>query len=160
MMVGIAILFRFGPGQVQLRWRQVLPGTSLAAAGWLIASMFYSTYLANFANYNATYGSLGAVIGSLAWLWLLMFILLIGAELNAALKEWSVESEAASGFAATHPTVRSPHRLAASAGGQPSPMDENSPNANATRFGVVVGSTLRNVAAKLGRAFSPIKRQR
>jgi membrane protein len=50
---------------------------------WLIASIGFSWYLENFANYNATYGSLGALVGLLLWMWLSGLILIVGATLNA-----------------------------------------------------------------------------
>jgi hypothetical protein len=58
----------------------------LATAVWLIASVLFSWYLTNFANYNATYGSLGAVIGFMMWTWLSVVILLFGAELNSEME--------------------------------------------------------------------------
>jgi hypothetical protein len=53
---------------------------------WLIASILFSWYLANFADYNATYGSLGAVIGFMLWTWISVVILLLGAELNSEIE--------------------------------------------------------------------------
>jgi membrane protein len=53
---------------------------------WLIASWGFSYYLQNFADYNATYGTLGAVVGFMMWTWISVIILLVGAELNAELE--------------------------------------------------------------------------
>jgi membrane protein len=53
---------------------------------WVVTSMAFSYYLENFANYNATYGTLGAVIGFMVWVWISVMILLFGAELNAELE--------------------------------------------------------------------------
>ena len=61
-------------------------GSVFATALWLIASILFSWYLANFADYNATYGSLGAVIGFMMWTWISVVILLLGAELNAEME--------------------------------------------------------------------------
>ena len=69
-------------------------GAALGAAGsavvaivlWLIGSALLSWYLSNFANYTATYGSLGAAIGLMTWLWLSAIIVLIGAELNSEIE--------------------------------------------------------------------------
>ena len=61
-------------------------GSAVASVAWLVASILFSWYLANFADYNATYGSLGAVIGFMLWTWLSVVILLVGAELNAELE--------------------------------------------------------------------------
>ena len=58
----------------------------LATAVWLIASILFSWYLTNFADYNATYGSLGAVIGFMMWTWISVVILLFGAELNSEME--------------------------------------------------------------------------
>jgi membrane protein len=83
---GIAILYRFGPSREYAKWRWVTWGSVLATAVWLIASVLFSWYLTNFANYNATYGSLGAVIGFMMWTWISVVILLFGAELNSEME--------------------------------------------------------------------------
>jgi membrane protein len=57
-----------------------------AAPAWLAVSALFSRYLANFAHYDATYGSLGAAIGLMMWLWLSVIVILIGAELNAEME--------------------------------------------------------------------------
>ena len=57
-----------------------------AAIGWLIVSILFSWYAQNFGNYNKTYGSLGAVIGFMTWIWLSTIVILIGAELNAEME--------------------------------------------------------------------------
>ena len=57
-----------------------------AAFAWLAISALFSWYLSKFADYNATYGSLGAVIGLMMWLWLSVSVILIGAELNAEIE--------------------------------------------------------------------------
>ena len=58
-------------------------GSGVAAVGWLIVSLLFSWYVATFAHYDVTYGSLGAVIGFMTWLWLTATVILLGAELNA-----------------------------------------------------------------------------
>ncbi len=63
VMLGLAILYRFGPNHVHPRFRWISPGAVFAAITWLATSALLSWYLANFADYNATYGSLGAAIG-------------------------------------------------------------------------------------------------
>ena len=57
-----------------------------AALAWLAVSSLFSFYLANFANYNATYGALGAVVGVMMWMWLCTVVVLIGAQLNAEIE--------------------------------------------------------------------------
>jgi membrane protein len=82
----ISLLYRYGPSRERAKWRWVTWGGCLAAAVWLIASILFSWYLSNFADYNATYGSLGAVIGFMLWTWISVVILLLGAELNSELE--------------------------------------------------------------------------
>ncbi len=82
MMGVLAALYRFGPSREDARMAWVAPGTILAAVGLVVFSMAFSWYAANFANYNETYGSLGAVIGFMTWMWLSTTIVLVGAELN------------------------------------------------------------------------------
>ena len=62
----------------------------MAAVVWVIASMLFSWYVANFGNYNETYGSLGAVIGFMTWMWLSTTVVLVGAELNAEIEHQTV----------------------------------------------------------------------
>jgi len=86
----ITILFRYGPSRERAKWRWVTYGAAMATVVWLIASWGFSHYLRNFADYNATYGSLGAVIGFLMWTWISVVILLVGAELNAEMEHQTV----------------------------------------------------------------------
>ncbi|HEV3409768.1 MAG TPA: YhjD/YihY/BrkB family envelope integrity protein, partial [Chthoniobacterales bacterium] len=57
-----------------------------AALSWMLVSFLFSWYLANFANYNATYGALGAVVGLMMWMWLSTIVVLVGAELNSEIE--------------------------------------------------------------------------
>lgn len=82
MMAVLAALYRFGPSRADARLSWTAPGTILAAVGLMVFSMLFSWYAANFANYNETYGSLGAAIGFMTWMWLSATIVLVGAELN------------------------------------------------------------------------------
>jgi membrane protein len=84
--VGICILYRYGPSRERAKWRWVTWGAVFATALWILASVLFSWYLANFADYNATYGSLGAVIGFMMWTWISVVILLLGAELDAEME--------------------------------------------------------------------------
>lgn len=79
----LALLYRFGPDRRQAHWRWITPGSLFASAGWLITSMAFSWYVADFGHYERTYGSLGAVVGFMTWLWLSTIVVLAGAELNA-----------------------------------------------------------------------------
>jgi membrane protein len=68
----------------KLRW--ITWGSAISAVLWLAASALVSFYAANFGNFNATYGSLGAVIGFMTWMWISAITALIGAELNAEME--------------------------------------------------------------------------
>lgn len=80
---GLAALYRFGPSRDVPQWRWLSPGSIFAAFVWLVASIAFSWYAANFGSFNETYGSLGAVIGFMTWLWISAAIILVGAEINA-----------------------------------------------------------------------------
>jgi membrane protein len=86
VMFGLAILYRFGPSRREARWQWLSVGAILATLLWLAGSLLFSWYLANFADYNATYGSLGAAIGLMMWLWLSTICILLGAELNSQIE--------------------------------------------------------------------------
>jgi membrane protein len=86
ILLALAVLYRYGPSRDRPQWRWVTPGGILAAAGWIIFSMLFSWYVASFGSYNETYGSLGAAIGFLTWVWLSTTIVLVGAELNAEIE--------------------------------------------------------------------------
>lgn len=86
MLLAIAVLYRYGPSRPDVAWRWVTPGSLFATVGLVIFSMLFSWYAANFANYNETYGSLGAVIGFLTWMWLSSTIVLVGGELNSTIE--------------------------------------------------------------------------
>jgi membrane protein len=66
-------------------WRETLPGAALATASWFVATMIYGWYLTRFADYSVVYGSLGAGIATLVWLYMVSLSILIGAEFNAQL---------------------------------------------------------------------------
>jgi membrane protein len=83
VMFGLALIYRFGPSRKDAEWRWVSVGSVFASFAWLAMSALFSWYLSRFADYNATYGSLGAVIGLMMWIWLSVTVILVGAELNA-----------------------------------------------------------------------------
>jgi membrane protein len=85
-LVALAILYRYGPSRRQPRWRWISVGSVVASVLWLSGSLLFSWYVANFGNYNATYGSLGAVVGFMTWIWLSATIVLLGGELNAEIE--------------------------------------------------------------------------
>jgi membrane protein len=61
-------------------------GSAAAAIVWLAASVLFSWYVANFGSYNKTYGSLGAIIGFMTWIWISIIVVLVGAKLNAEME--------------------------------------------------------------------------
>ncbi len=83
----LAVIYRYGPSRNRARWQWVSWGGCTAAVFWIIASLLFSFYVANFGNYNKTYGSLGAVVGFMTWIWISSIVVLMGAELNAELEQ-------------------------------------------------------------------------
>ncbi|MGE3148536.1 MAG: YihY/virulence factor BrkB family protein [Pseudorhodoplanes sp.] len=83
VVLGLQVLYRVGPSRREAKWRWLTPGSVLAALAWLGGSALFSWYLANVADYSATYGALGAAIGLMMWLWLTAVVVLLGAEFNA-----------------------------------------------------------------------------
>jgi membrane protein len=86
LLVALALLYRFGPSRQPARWQWLSVGTLVAALLWIAGSALLSWYLSNFANYSATYGSLGAAIGLMMWMWMSAIIVLCGAELNSEIE--------------------------------------------------------------------------
>ena len=86
LLAALAILYRFGPSRRAARWEWLGIGTLAAALLWIAGSSALSWYLSNFGNYNATYGSLGAAIGLMMWMWMSAIIVLFGAELNSEIE--------------------------------------------------------------------------
>jgi membrane protein len=83
---GIACLYRYGPSRDKPKWRWVTWGSAFAAVMWIAASMLFAWYAENFGSYNKTYGSLGAAIGFMTWIWLSTIVILVGAELDAEME--------------------------------------------------------------------------
>jgi membrane protein len=83
---GISMLYRYGPSRERAKVRWLTWGAAFSTTLWLVASMLFSFYLENFADYNATYGTLGALIGFMVWIWISVIILIVGAELNAEME--------------------------------------------------------------------------
>lgn len=82
----LAILYWASPNVRHPGWRWVTPGSVLALAVWIAASLALTLYVATFSTYSETYGSIGAVLVFLLWLWLTNIAILLGAELNAELE--------------------------------------------------------------------------
>ncbi|WP_420243575.1 YihY/virulence factor BrkB family protein [Roseiterribacter gracilis] len=86
LMVALSSMYRFAPSRARARWRWVSWGAVIATFAWMIVSIGFSIYVSNFASYDKTYGSLGAVVVLLMWFYLSTLIVLLGAELNAELE--------------------------------------------------------------------------
>jgi membrane protein len=84
--ISLACIYRFGPSRSDARWRWVTWGSLLAAVLWVAASLIFSTYVATFESYNRLYGSLGAGVGFMVWLWISAVIILVGGKLNAEME--------------------------------------------------------------------------
>jgi len=84
--IAIAFVYRFGPDRKTPRWRWISWGSASAALAWIATSIAFSWYAENFGSYNKTYGSLGAVIGFMTWIWLSTIVFLIGAEIDSVLE--------------------------------------------------------------------------
>ena len=82
----LAVIYRYGPSRNGARWRWVTWGSAVAALLWVAASMLFSWYVATFDSYNRIYGSLGAGVGFMVWLWISAVIVLLGGELNAEME--------------------------------------------------------------------------
>jgi membrane protein len=91
VMLGLAALYRYAPDRDKPQWRWVSPGAIAATALWLIASLAFTVYVANFNSYDKTYGSLGGVVILLTWLYLSAFVVLLGAAINAQSEKQTVK---------------------------------------------------------------------
>jgi membrane protein len=88
-LFGLAVLYRYGPSRRTPRWQWVSVGSVFATISWIAGSALLSYYLANYADYDATYGSLGAAIGLMIWMWMTTIVILVGAELNAEIEAYA-----------------------------------------------------------------------
>jgi membrane protein len=90
LFVGVAFvigaLYRYGPSRTRAKWRWITWGSAFAAVAWIGVSLLFSWYAADFGSYNKTYGSLGAVVGFMAWIWISTIVAVVGAELDAELE--------------------------------------------------------------------------
>ncbi|MDF1854579.1 YihY/virulence factor BrkB family protein [Pseudooceanicola sp.] len=85
LLVGLSLIYRYGPNTGGARHGWATPGAGLAVILWMAVSWGFSLYLANFADYNQVYGSIGAAIALLVWLYASAFVVLLGASLNVQL---------------------------------------------------------------------------
>nr|WP_245431210.1 YihY/virulence factor BrkB family protein [Rhodoplanes roseus] len=82
----LAVVYRFGPSRTTARWRWISWGSAFSSLAWLVASVAFSWYASNFGSFNQTYGTLGAAIGFMTWIWISSIVILVGAELDAELE--------------------------------------------------------------------------
>ena len=97
IIIGLAVLYRYGPSRREPRWQWISVGGVIAAVAWLVSSALLSWYLASFADYNATYGSLGAGIGMMTWMWISSIVILFGAELNSEIEHQTARDSTVDG---------------------------------------------------------------
>lgn len=91
LAAGLSVIYRFGPSREAPRWQWITWGSVAATVMWIAASALFSFYAANFGSFNETYGSLGAAIGFMTWLWISAIAILLGAELNAEMEHQTTE---------------------------------------------------------------------
>lgn len=92
MMTALSTLYRYAPALKQ-SWRETIPGAVTATGAWIVVSLAFSYYANNFRSYDKTYGSIGAVIALLFWLYASAFVILLGGEINARLREMHHERD-------------------------------------------------------------------
>jgi len=92
LSLAVASIYYFTPDVVQ-KWKWISPGSVVAIPSWIIVSLGFSYYINNFSSYDRTYGSLGAVIVLLLWLYISGFIILAGAVINAVIEHRSEEGK-------------------------------------------------------------------
>ena len=92
----LATFYRHGPDRAEPRWVWVSPGAVFTVVGWLVVSYLFGLYVSNFDTYNETYGSLGAIIVMLVWLFGSAFVVIVGAEVNAEIERQGSGSARAS----------------------------------------------------------------
>ncbi len=91
MAIALAVLYKVGPDRDAPKVRWVSVGSMVATVVWLVASLGFSLYVDNFGSYNKTYGAMAGVVVLLLWLWLTMYVVLLGAEINAEAEQQTAE---------------------------------------------------------------------
>lgn len=84
------VLYRYAPSREQARWQWITPGSLFTAATWVLLTTLFGFYLTSVTDYEATYGSLGAMIAFLTWIYLSAYVLVIGAEINSEVEHQTV----------------------------------------------------------------------
>jgi membrane protein len=100
-LTALAVIYRYAPDRDRGRWQLLTPGAVAATVVWVVASLGFSVYTANFGRYNEVYGSLGAVVVVMLWLFITAYAVIAGAELNAELeRQATIDAIEAEGFTA------------------------------------------------------------
>ncbi|MBW4055161.1 MAG: YihY/virulence factor BrkB family protein [Proteobacteria bacterium] len=86
MTTALSALYRYAPA-IRLSWRETVPGAVSATGAWVAVTLVFSYYVNIFGSYDKTYGSIGAVIALLVWMYASAFVILLGGEINARLME-------------------------------------------------------------------------
>jgi membrane protein len=87
LVAGVAAtLYRFGPSREDAKWEWITPGSAFAAITWILLTVAFGFYVSHFTNYDASYGSLGAVVALLTWMYLSAYAFVFGAELNSEIE--------------------------------------------------------------------------
>jgi membrane protein len=107
VMLMLAILYWSAPNAKSAGFRWVSPGSVVAVIAWIVASVGFAFYVANFGSYNKTYGTLAGVIVFLVWLWITNIAVLFGAELNA---ETERAREIEAGIPGAEEEIQAPYR--------------------------------------------------
>ena len=82
----VATLYRFGPSRENAKWKWITPGSVFTAVTWLLLTILFGLWVSTVSNYSATYGSLGATVGLLTWMYLSAYVFILGAELNGEIE--------------------------------------------------------------------------
>lgn len=86
VVLALAVIYRYAPSRDKPRWRWVTWGSAIAATLWVLGSVAFAIYVENFGNYDEAYGSIGAVVVLMMWLYLSGFVVVLGAEINAEME--------------------------------------------------------------------------
>ena len=81
-----ATLYRYGPSRESARWKWITPGSAFTAVTWLVLTILFGVWVTAVSDYSRTYGSLGAVVGLLTWMYLSAYVFVLGAELNGEIE--------------------------------------------------------------------------
>jgi membrane protein len=92
LLSALLVLYRYGSSQSPRPLRWLLVGALAAVVLWLLSSALLSWYLSSFGNYTATFGSLGAAIGLMTWMWMSAIVVLVGAELNSEIERHAIDT--------------------------------------------------------------------